>query len=36
MAELTLRDPQRVLKRTRWHGMEHIEALRESGKNAIF
>ena len=36
MAELTLRDPQRVLKRTRWHGMEHIEALRERGGNAIF
>ncbi|MBW7983306.1 lauroyl-Kdo(2)-lipid IV(A) myristoyltransferase [Enterobacillus tribolii] len=36
MAELSLRDPKRVWKRTRWHGMEHIDALRSSGENAIF
>lgn len=36
MAELVIRGPERVLKRTRWHGIEHIDALRASGENVIF
>lgn len=36
MAELTLRDPQRLQQRVRWHGMEIIDALKNEGKNIIF
>lgn len=36
MAELTRRDPNRVMARVRWHSDELIQRLQEEGRNVIF
>lgn len=36
LAELCLRGPERILKRTSWQGLEIIERFKEQGRNVIF
>lgn len=36
MAELSLRDPQKIRSRVDWHGRELIDAMKANGENVIF
>ncbi|HKN03078.1 MAG TPA: lauroyl-Kdo(2)-lipid IV(A) myristoyltransferase [Buttiauxella sp.] len=36
MAELAIKDPQKVLQRVDWHGKEIIDELKQRGENVIF